>query len=158
MNEWMFKQLYQGAESCVRVNGWDSEWSPINGGFRQSGIPIQNSSIASSTTWCQAPQKQIQGVLLGKHALKDLKYADDTRLLIISAKPPDYRIQDWTHSCQRWTCLTTPPIRWHPCLLCFYLQVTWLDNVQHRRPQNRGQPSSCPRSLGLAVLMEAYVA
>ena len=34
----LFQQMYQGAESCVRVNGRDSEWFPIHSGVRQGCV------------------------------------------------------------------------------------------------------------------------
>lgn len=46
----LFKQLYQDAQSCVRVSGRDSEWFPINSGVRQGCVAAQNSLTASLTT------------------------------------------------------------------------------------------------------------
>ena len=72
--------MYQGAESCVRVNGQDSEWFPINSGVRQGCVAAPELFNCVIDHLMSRVCERIPGVPLGNYILKDLEYADDTTL------------------------------------------------------------------------------
>ena len=76
----LFQQLYQGAESCVRVNGRDSEWFPINSGVWQGCVAAPELFNCVIDHLMLRTCERIPGVPLGNYILKDLEYADDTIL------------------------------------------------------------------------------
>ena len=63
----LFQRLYGDAESCVRINGKESEWFPINSGVRQGCVAapdLFNSVIDYLMTRVSA---RIPGVSLGDY-------------------------------------------------------------------------------------------
>ncbi|CAH1233298.1 Hypp676 [Branchiostoma lanceolatum] len=76
----LFRQMYNSAESCVRVNGKESEWFTINSGVRQGCVAapdLFNCIDYLMTKVCE----RVPGVSFGQYNLADLEYADDTTLL-----------------------------------------------------------------------------
>ena len=77
----LFQQLYSNAESCVRVNGKDSEWFPINSGVRQGCIAAPDLFNSVIDHLMARVSERVPGVSLGNYTIADLEYADDTTLL-----------------------------------------------------------------------------
>lgn len=76
----MFQRLYNNSESCVRVNGKDSEWFPINSGVRQGCVAAPDLFNCVIDHLMTQVCEQVTGVSFGNLHLADLEYADDTTL------------------------------------------------------------------------------
>ncbi|GAA6104692.1 SLAIN motif-containing protein 1-like [Tachysurus ichikawai] len=80
----LFKLLYSNAQSCVRINGRDSDWFPISSGVRQGCVAAPDlfnciTDHLMSRVWERVPR-----VSFRSYHLTDLEYADDTILLSTS--------------------------------------------------------------------------
>ena len=80
----LFRGLYGGAESSVRVNGTDSDTFPINSGVRQGCVAAPDLFNCIVDYILEQVCRQVPGVDLGKRNLGDLEYADDAALLATS--------------------------------------------------------------------------
>lgn len=72
--------LYDGAESCVRVNGKESDWFPISAGVRQGCVAAPDLFNCIIDHLMTAVCDRLPGIQLGDYHLTDLDYADDTTL------------------------------------------------------------------------------
>ncbi|CAH1233196.1 Hypp638 [Branchiostoma lanceolatum] len=77
----LFQQLYSTAESCVRVNGKESEWFTINSGVRQGCVAAPDLFNCVIDYLMTKVCERVPGVSFGQYNLADLEYADDTTLL-----------------------------------------------------------------------------
>lgn len=77
----LFQQLYDGAESCVRVNGKLSAFFPTNCGVRQGCVAAPELFNTMVDYLMTTVTPEIEGLALANHQLKDLEYADDTTFL-----------------------------------------------------------------------------
>lgn len=80
----LFKLLYSNAESCVRINGIDSDWFTISSGVRQGCVAAPDLFNCIIDHLMFRVCERIPGVSLGNYHLTDLEYADDTILLSTS--------------------------------------------------------------------------
>ena len=76
--------MYEGAESCVRVNGKESSWFAINSGVRQGCVAAPDLFNCVIDYLMERVSEQVPGVQLGSYTLGDLEYADDAALLCSS--------------------------------------------------------------------------
>ena len=81
----LFQQLYTNAESCVRLNGKDSDWFSINSGVRQGCVAAPDLFNCVIDYLMTKVSERIPGVSFGNHTLADLEYADDTTVLCNTA-------------------------------------------------------------------------
>ncbi|CAH1242627.1 Hypp6909 [Branchiostoma lanceolatum] len=77
----LFRQMYNSAESCVRVNGKESEWFTINSGVRQGCVAAPDLFNCVIDYLMTKVCERVPGVSFGQYNLADLEYADDTTLL-----------------------------------------------------------------------------
>ena len=77
----LFKGLYGHAQSCVRMNGKDSDWFAINSGVRQGCVAAPDLFNCVVDYLMTQVTKQVAGVQFGSKNLGDLEYADDTAVL-----------------------------------------------------------------------------
>ena len=77
----LFKELYAGAESCVRINRAHSDWFNIRSGVRQGCIAAPDLFNSVVDYLMEKVCEQIPGVAFGDYDLADLEYADDTAIL-----------------------------------------------------------------------------
>ncbi|MCJ8749435.1 hypothetical protein PDJAM_G00176320 [Pangasius djambal] len=80
----LLKLLYSNAQSCVRVNGRDSDWFPISSGFRQGCVAAPDLFNCIIDHLMSKVCERIPGVPFGSYHLTDLEYADDTILFSTS--------------------------------------------------------------------------
>ena len=80
----LFRSMYGGAESSVRVNTTDSDTFPINSGVRQGCVAAPDLFNCIVDYILEQVCQQVPGVELGKRNLGDLEYADDAALLATS--------------------------------------------------------------------------
>uniref|UniRef100_A0A3B3HVR8 ribonuclease H n=1 Tax=Oryzias latipes TaxID=8090 RepID=A0A3B3HVR8_ORYLA len=80
----LFGLLYSNAESCVRVNGKDSDWFPISSGVRQGCVAAPDLFNCIIDQLMSRVCEQVPEVSLGNYHLTDLEYADDTILFSTS--------------------------------------------------------------------------
>ena len=74
----MFQKLYDTAESCVRINGKESEMFPIDAGVRQGCVAAPDLFNCIIDQLMTKVCNRITGIHLGDFQLTDLDYADDT--------------------------------------------------------------------------------
>jgi len=77
----LFKKLYGGSQSCVRINGKLPEWFNINSGVRQRCVAAPDLFNYIVDHLMSRVCAQIPAVSFGNLHLADLEYADDTILL-----------------------------------------------------------------------------
>ena len=77
----LFQKLYANAESCVRVQGKDSNWFSINSGVRQGCVAAPDLFNSVIDYLMARVIERIPGVSFGNFHLADLEYADDTLIL-----------------------------------------------------------------------------
>lgn len=80
----LFKLLYSNAQSCVRINGRDSDWFPISSGVRQGCVSAPDLFNCIIDHLMSRVCERVPGVSFGNSHLTDLEYADDTILLSMS--------------------------------------------------------------------------
>ncbi|CAM4466358.1 unnamed protein product [Leuciscus chuanchicus] len=80
----LFKLLYSNAQSCVRINGRDSDWFPISSGVRQGCVAAPDLFNCIIDHLMSRVCERVPGVSFGSYHLTDLEYADDTILLSTS--------------------------------------------------------------------------
>ncbi|KAB5523698.1 hypothetical protein PHYPO_G00155510 [Pangasianodon hypophthalmus] len=80
----LLKLLYSNAQSCVRVNGRDSDWFPISSGVRQGCVAAPDLFNCIIDHLMSKVCERVPGVPFGSYHLTDLEYADDTILLSTS--------------------------------------------------------------------------
>lgn len=80
----LFKLLYSNAQSCVRVNGADSDWFSISSGVRQGCVAAPDLFNCIIDHLMSKVCELVPGVTFGDYHLTDLEYADDTILLTSS--------------------------------------------------------------------------
>ncbi len=71
----LFKQLYPSAESCVHVNGRDSEWLHISSGVRQGCVYAPELFKCVIHNLMTRVCEHVPGVSLSEYKLADLEYA-----------------------------------------------------------------------------------
>ncbi|KAG7507653.1 hypothetical protein JOB18_040880 [Solea senegalensis] len=79
----LFELLYSNAQSCVRINGRDSDWFPISSGVRQGCVAAPDLFNCIIGHLMSRVCERVPGVSFGSYHLTDLGYADDTILLSI---------------------------------------------------------------------------
>ncbi|GAA6065153.1 SLAIN motif-containing protein 1-like [Tachysurus ichikawai] len=79
----LFKLLYS-AQSCVHINGRDSDWFPITSGVRQGCVAAPDLFNCIIDHLMFRVWDRVPGVSFGSYHLTDLEYADDTILLSTS--------------------------------------------------------------------------
>ncbi|KAI8518875.1 hypothetical protein Bbelb_021320 [Branchiostoma belcheri] len=77
----LFQQMYNSAESCVRVNGKESEWFTINSGVRQGCVAAPDLFNCVIDYLMTKVCERVPGVSFGQYNQADQEYADDTTLL-----------------------------------------------------------------------------
>ena len=82
----LFQRLYGNAESCVRINGKDSDWFTIISGVRQGCVAAPDLFNCVIDYLMTRVTERIPGVTFGNHNLADLEYADDTTMLCNTAE------------------------------------------------------------------------
>ncbi|XP_045915344.1 SLAIN motif-containing protein 1-like [Micropterus dolomieu] len=80
----LFKLLYSNAQSCVRINGRDSDWFPISSSVRQGCVAAPDLFNCIIDHLMSRVCERVPGVAFGSYYLTDLEYADDTILLSTS--------------------------------------------------------------------------
>ncbi len=80
----LFKLLYSNAQSCVRINGRDSDWFSISSGVRQGCVAAPDLFNCIIDHLMSKVCERVPGVSFGSYHLTDLEYADDTILLSTS--------------------------------------------------------------------------
>ncbi|KAL1246814.1 hypothetical protein QQF64_034817 [Cirrhinus molitorella] len=80
----LFKLLYSNAQSCVRVNGRDSDWFSISSGVRQGCVAAPDLFNCINDHLMSKVCERVPGVPFGSYHLTDLEYADNTILLSTS--------------------------------------------------------------------------
>ncbi|GAA6087975.1 gamma-aminobutyric acid receptor subunit alpha-2-like [Tachysurus ichikawai] len=80
----LFKLLYSNAQSCVCINGRDSDWFPISSGVRQGCVAAPDLFNCIIDHLMSRVWERVPGVSFGSYHLTDLEYADDTILLSTS--------------------------------------------------------------------------
>uniref|UniRef100_A0A3Q2Y439 Reverse transcriptase domain-containing protein n=1 Tax=Hippocampus comes TaxID=109280 RepID=A0A3Q2Y439_HIPCM len=77
---WGEERFYNNSESCVRVNGKDSEWFPINSGVGQGCVASPDLFNCVIDHLMIRVRQQVSGMSFGNFHLTNLEYADDTTL------------------------------------------------------------------------------
>ncbi|KAI8513644.1 hypothetical protein Bbelb_079680 [Branchiostoma belcheri] len=73
----LFQQMYNSAESCVRVNGKELEWFTINSGVRQGCVAAPDLFNCVIDYLMTKVCERVPGVSFGQYNLADLEYVDD---------------------------------------------------------------------------------
>ena len=76
----LFTNLYNGSESCVKIDTDTSEWFRHNSGVRQGCAASPNLFNCAVDRWMNRVAHRIPGLTLGNYRLTDLEYADDTTI------------------------------------------------------------------------------
>jgi len=78
----LLKALYTDTLSCVRVDGYDSEWFPVLSGVRQ-GCVVAPDLFLNPTDWLleRTLHRGMVGTYIGSESFSDLDFADDVALL-----------------------------------------------------------------------------
>ena len=76
----LFTNLYNGSESCVKIDTDTSEWFRHNSGVRQGCAASPNLFNCAVDRWMNRVVHRIPGLTLGNYRLTDLEYADDTTI------------------------------------------------------------------------------
>jgi len=78
----LFKALYTDTLSCVRVDGYDSDWFPVLNGARQ-GCVVAPDLFLNPMDWLieRTVHRGMVGTSVGSESFSDLDFADDVALL-----------------------------------------------------------------------------
>ena len=149
----LFQQLYDGAESCVWVDGMDSGWFPINSRVRQGCVAVPDLyNCVIDYLMIKVCEKAL-GVSFGLYHLADLEYTDDTTLLTSSVEQLSQVLaiynmyhqecqnlasksagQKWKQCTWWWPRSPSPLCRHWWGIVCLLLYIPQLHHYPHWRP------------------------
>ncbi|CAM4607654.1 unnamed protein product [Leuciscus chuanchicus] len=131
-------------QSCVRINGRDSDWFPISSGVRQGCVAAPDLFNCIIDHLMSRVCERVPGVSFGSYHLTDLEYADDTILLSTSYSQLRDALGIYSEEAEK-----------------LGLQVSWTKTKfidRQRGPKTRDYPQKSPGCVSPAVPLETTLA